>query len=88
MLIPHFISVAALPLGAAGRKFSHHKGLSGRDTHHRQCSGWQDRHELLMCWGKNTDMILNKQGRYQAEDRKRKKITLGAAQLLNILLPQ
>lgn len=47
MLIPH--SVAALPLGVTGRKFSHRKGLSGRDTHHRKCSGWWDMQELVMC---------------------------------------
>lgn len=79
MLIPYFISIAALPLGTAGRKFSHHEGLSGHDTHHRKCSGWWDMHELGICWGKNTDTILSKQGRHQAVDRKRKKSILGAA---------
>lgn len=40
-----------------------------------------------MYWGRNTD-ILSKQDRHQAEDRKRKKSMLSAAQLLNIQLLQ
>lgn len=46
-------------------------------THHRNCSGWWNIDEL--CWGKNTDMVLSKQGGHQAVDRKRKKSILGAA---------
>lgn len=58
MLIPYCVSVAALPLGAAGRKFSHYEVLSGPDAHHRKRTGWWDMHELGMCWGNNTDTIL------------------------------
>lgn len=54
-LIPYFISIAALPLGAARRKFSHHKGLSGCDMHHRKCSGWQT-HMNQVCVGERTQM--------------------------------
>lgn len=79
MLIPYFISIAALPLGTAGRKFRYHEGLGSCDTHHRSCSGWWDINELGVCWGKNTDVVLSKQGRHQVVDRKRKKSILGAA---------
>lgn len=46
MLIPYCVSVAALSLGAAGRKFSHYEVLSGPDTHHRKHTGWWDMHVL------------------------------------------
>lgn len=72
-LIPYFISIAALPLGAARRKFSHHKGLSGCDIHHRMYVLGGGHTWTRYGWGKNTDVIPSKQGRHQAMDRMKMK---------------